>query len=59
MKCPRCGSELIAGKVHKKGDGTEYFELRCPKCKSRFMDLKIPHFSSGFQENIAEQTRGS
>jgi len=36
--------------MHKEKDGTEYFELRCPKCKGRFIDLKIPYSAFGFQE---------
>jgi uncharacterized ferredoxin-like protein len=41
--CPKCGAELIKGKTIKEKDGTEYFELKCPKCKEKYMDLKIPY----------------
>ena len=42
MRCPKCQTELIQGKIKKQKDGTEYFKLKCPKCESTFMDLKIP-----------------
>ena len=51
MKCPKCEIELDKGEVQKEKDGTEYFELKCPKCKNRFMDLKIPYSAlAGFEE---------
>ena len=49
MKCPKCNVELIKGKVHKEKNGTEYFEMECPKCKGRFIDLKMPY--SAFEEH--------
>lgn len=52
MKCPKCGTELIEGKIHKEKGGTEYFELRCSKCNGRFMDLKIPHSAFRFQKGV-------
>ena len=50
MKYPKCNTELIQGKTNKQKDGTEYFELKCPNCKNRFMDIKIPKSVFGNEE---------
>lgn len=49
--CPKCNTELIKGKVHKERDGTEYSELRCPKCRRKYADIKIPYSAFGLQED--------
>ncbi len=51
MKCPKCQTDLVEGKVKKQKDGTEYFKLRCPNCGDTFMDFKIPKSALGF-DNI-------
>jgi len=43
MKCSKCQEEMIEGKTVKEDDGTEYKELKCPKCGKRLLDAKIPY----------------
>ena len=45
--CPKCGAQLTKGKTVKEKDGTEYFELKCPKCNERYMDVKVPYSAMG------------
>lgn len=42
MKCPKCNVELSKGNTTKELDGTEYTIFRCPRCKKKFTDIKIP-----------------
>lgn len=48
MNCPKCNVELIEKRRGRQKDGTEYIEFRCPKCKGKFADLKIPYSALGF-----------
>ncbi len=50
MKCPKCNIELKCGKVKRQKDGTEYCECKCPECRGRFMDIKIPKSVLEFKE---------
>ena len=54
MKCPKCDTELMQGKPKKQKDGTEYFELNCPNCKARYLDMKIPKSVFGLEETSEE-----
>jgi transposase-like protein len=49
MNCPKCDVELIKVKEGKQRDGTKFIEFRCPECRKRFMDLKIPYSTFGLQ----------
>lgn len=49
MNCPVCGVVLVEKKKGRQKDGTEYIEFRCPKCKGKFADLKIPYSAMGFR----------
>lgn len=51
VNCPRCDVGLVEKKRGRQRDGTEFIEFRCPKCKERFMDLKIPYDVLGFQRD--------
>jgi DNA-directed RNA polymerase subunit RPC12/RpoP len=42
MQCPKCGVDLVKGKTRKESDGTEGTEYKCPKCKRKFLDMKVP-----------------
>lgn len=50
MNCPKCNVELVEKKRGKQRDGTGYIEFRCPRCKGRFADLRIPYSAFEFQE---------
>jgi len=44
MKCPTCSrARLVIKKVEIELDGSEFCEFKCPKCRKRFMDVKIFH----------------
>ncbi|GEM_PF-1328606 len=49
MDCPRCGVGLVEKKRGRRKDGTEFIEFKCPKCKGKFADLKIPYSTFGFR----------
>jgi DNA-directed RNA polymerase subunit RPC12/RpoP len=42
MQCPKCGVDLVKGKTRKESNGTEGTEYKCPKCKRKFLDMKVP-----------------
>ena len=55
MKCQKCNQgELVNGTKRIQSDGTEYFELICPYCKERFLDIKLP-YSAILNESIDPQ----
>ncbi len=52
MNCLECSAELIKGEPRKERDGREYTEFRCPKCRWKYMGIKIPHPAFGLQGNV-------
>lgn len=52
MNRPECNEELIKGEPRKERDGREYTEFRCPKCRRKYRDIKIPRSMVGLQEGI-------
>jgi Zn finger protein HypA/HybF involved in hydrogenase expression len=43
MKCKKCDVELVKGEVYKDSEGWEAMEYICPKCKEKYVDIKIPN----------------